>query len=195
MRVIGITGGVGSGKSAVLEVLKQDYGACVIQADLVARKLMEPGGASYEAVVKAFGPAILNGDAEIDRPKLAEMIFSDEKKRRLLNSLTHPLVEAELRRRVLDNPERLVVLEAALPNEAGFRTMCESVWYIHAPEPVRIARLQRDRGYSEEKCREIMRSQFSETEFRKVSDVVIENGGSLEETRAQIQKIMDCGNG
>lgn len=195
MKVIGITGGVGSGKSFVLKILEQEYGAHVIQADQVARTLMEPGGASYEAVVQAFGAWILKTDGTIDRKKLAEIVFSDEEKRLLLNRLTHPLVEEEMRRQVAAYPGELVVLEAALPEEAGFQSLCGAIWYVHAPEQVRMDRLKKERGYSEETCREMMDSQLSEEEFYRISDAVIENGGSPGETRAQIQTIMDCGNG
>ncbi|WP_434311427.1 dephospho-CoA kinase [Hominifimenecus sp. rT4P-3] len=188
--VIGITGGVGSGKSEVLKLLEQEYGAHVIQADLVARELMEPGEASYQAVVKAFSEAICKPDGSIDRPKLADIVFQNPEKRELLNRLTHPLVKQELRRRILLFPGKLTVLEAALPVEAGFREFCDSIWYVYAPEAVRLERLQKGRGYSREKCQEIMKSQLSEEEFRAVSDVVIENGGSFAAAKAQIHAIL-----
>lgn len=193
-RVIGITGGVGSGKSAVLHILEQEYGAEILEEDRIARELMEPGGASHEAVVRAFGPEICREDGTIDRPRLASIVFGEESKRLLLNHLTHPLVERETRARIQASRRPLVALETALPREANLSQICGTVWYIHAPEPVRIRRLQESRGYSLEKCREIMASQLPEAEFRSLSDQVIENGESLEETRRQIAAILDCGN-
>lgn len=188
--VIGITGGVGSGKSTVLDYLERTYGALIIQADQVARELMEPGGSCYEAVVGAFGEEILSPDGTINRGKLANLVFADKEKRLLLNSLTHPRVEEETRRRI-EAADGLVVLEAALPREAGFSRLCERVWYIHVPEETRIARLAAQRGYSREKTLLVMRSQLSEEEFRREADAVIENGGTPEETQAQIRELLD----
>ena len=132
-RVIGITGGVGTGKSTVLELLRKNHGARIIQADLVARALMEPGGGSYEAVRGAFGDGILSEDGKIDRKLLAEVIFGDEEKRQLLNSLTHPLVKEEVRRQMEAADASLVVYEAALPGEAGMRELCGEIWAVTAP--------------------------------------------------------------
>ena len=187
--VLGITGGVGSGKSTVLDILEQNYGATIIQADLVAKELMEPGQASYLAIVREFGEEILMPDRTIDRGKLAAIVFADEEKRLLLNSLTHPLVEDETKKRIAAS-EGLIVLEAALPKEAGFKRLCDSVWYIYVPEEIRIERLMASRNYTREKCLQIMASQLSEEEFREYADVVIENGGSQSETAEQIAELL-----
>lgn len=185
--ILGITGGVGSGKSTVLNILEQKYNATIIQADLVAKELMKPGQASYQAVVRAFGTDILLPDGTIDRRKLASIVFGDEAKLQLLNSLTHPLVEEETRRRI-EAADGLIVLEAALPKEAAFGRLCDAVWYIHVPSDIRIHRLMESRGYTRENCLQIMANQLSEEEFTKLSDVVIENSGSTEETEAQIAR-------
>lgn len=100
--ILGITGGVGCGKSAVLDILEKEYGACVIQADLVAHELMEPGQASYLAIVEHFGQEILAEDGRIDRRALGAIVFADEEKLALLNSLTHPAVKEEIRRRIAE---------------------------------------------------------------------------------------------
>lgn len=183
--IIGITGGVGSGKSTVLDILQREHQAFVIQADLVARELMEPGKASYKAVVQAFGEEILLSDGTINRRKLGSIVFADEEKRLLLNSLTHPLVEQETRRR-MDEAHGLIVWEAALPKEAGFDRLCDTVWYIHVPEEIRIKRLMESRGYTREQCLRMMANQLSEEEFVRLADVVIENGGLPCDTAKQI---------
>lgn len=214
VRVLGVTGGVGSGKSTVLEMLREDYGAEIIEADEVARELMEPGGASYRAVVRAFGEDILSppdsaaaraesrtSDAAgpetahaalrpIDRGKLAEIVFADAEKLKKLNALTHPLVKTEVLRRIAADRAPLVVYESAIPRQAFLREICDEIWYIHVPEKERIRRLMSSRGYTEEKCRRIMASQMSDAEFREMADRVIENGGSPEETRRQVQAFL-----
>lgn len=189
-RVLGVTGGVGSGKSTVLGILKEDFGAEIIEADEVARQLMEPGEAAYQAVVQEFGEGILSPYPAIDRGKLAAIVFADETKLQRLNALTHPLVKEEVLRRIAASPASLVVFESAIPRQAFMREICDEIWYIHVPEKERIRRLMSSRNYTEEKCRQIMASQMSEEEFRALADCVIENGGSPEETRKQIRELL-----
>lgn len=194
--IIGVTGGVGSGKSTVLEILKEKYGAHIIMADDVAKELMEPGGASYEAVVKAFGEEILADSPErrIDRKKLAAIVFGDEDKRELLNSLTHPQVKEEILKQFQKiyqkEPDALIVLEAALLIEGGYREILDCLWAVLADREVRIQRLMESRSYTREKALSIMESQLSDAEFRAHADYVIDNSGSLENTAEQIAKIL-----
>lgn len=191
--VLGITGGVGSGKSTVLDILKNQYGARIIQADQVARELMEPGGTSYQAVLTAFGESILQQDGSIDRGRLAEIIFASEEKREYLNQLTHPLVRQEVKKRIQEAKEELIVYEAALPREAGFSEICREIWYVHTPREIRIQRLMDSRGYSRTKCEQIMDSQIGEEAFRKMAQKVVENGESLEEMEKQLQILLQSG--
>ena len=210
-RIIGVTGGVGCGKSPVLNTLREEYGAEVIEADAVARALMEPGQSAYEAVVRTFGVEILSEELwttasarvpftsaadsraalpPIDRAKLAAIVFADPGKRELLNSLTHPAVEQEVRRRMQESAAEIIVYESAIPAEAKMRALCGEIWYVYAPQEVRIRRLMASRGYSREKCLSVMASQLSEEAFRELSDHVIDNGGTTEETAAQIRKLL-----
>lgn len=188
--LIGVTGGVGAGKSTVLNILKEKYKAHLIFSDDVAKELMEPGGVSYEGVVRAFGEEILEESGKIDRAKLASIVYGDPEKLALLNSLTHPNVRDEILARVdgfyEEDPEALVVLEAALLIEAGYESLLDHLWAVLADREVRIRRLMRDRGYSREKAESIMDSQLSDEAFRAHADYVIDNSGTLEETEKQV---------
>lgn len=184
---MGITGGVGSGKSRVLEILKEEYGFRVIQADQVAKDLMQPGQESYRAVVDFLGPSILNEDGTINRPAMAQVIFGCPDKRVQVDRLTHPLVWNTAFGEALACPEPLVVIEAAIPSKE-FRDNCHEIWYVYASRENRMARLKEGRGYGEEKSLSIMKNQAPEETFRSFCDVVIDNNGTVEETRGQIQR-------
>lgn len=189
MRVIGITGGVGSGKSRVLDILEQDYRAQVIQADLVAKELMEPGEAGYEKLVSLYGGQILKEDGTIDRPRMAGLMFGDTSMIETVNGIIHPLVWSSVRRLILEADSDLVVVEAALPDE-NHRDIYTELWYLYTSEETRMARLLQGRGYSREKTRSIMDSQLTEQQFRDMADAVIDNNGSMEETRRQIDLLL-----
>lgn len=187
--ILGITGGVGSGKSRVLEILKEDYDFHVIQADQVAKELMRPGMESYRAVVDCLGTSILAPDGTINRPAMAEQIFGHPAKRRQVDALTHPLVWEAAFREAVSCAEPLVVIEAAVPSKE-FRDNCREMWYLYTSRENRVARLKENRGYTVEKTESIMKNQASEAEFRRFSDAVIDNNGSFEETRTQIQGLL-----
>lgn len=187
--VLGITGGVGSGKSRILDILREDHGFYVIQADLVARRLMEPGMESYRAVADYLGPSVLNADGSLNRPVMADIIFHDPVKRRRVDELTHPLVWKAVMKEAGEAPAGRVVIEAAIPSKE-FRDKCVEMWYVYTSEENRMERLSADRGYSQEKTRSIMDNQVSDGEFRSFSDAVIDNNGSLDETKAQIEALL-----
>jgi dephospho-CoA kinase len=176
---------VGAGKSTVLDILETDYGFYVIQADLTAKELMESGMAAYEAVVSYLGTEILDGDGKINRPRMAEIIFSDEEKRRRVNELTHPLTWKRILEMAGARKEQPVVIEAAIPS-AEFRDNCSEMWYVYTSRDNRAARLRESRGYSDEKIKSIMESQADEETFRRFSDAVIDNNGDRAQTKAQI---------
>lgn len=129
-RIIGVTGGVGAGKSRVLKILAGDFGAHVIQADEVAKSLMEPGKECYRRVVEYLGDSILAGDGTIDRQAMAALIFGDVEKRRQVDRLTHPAVWQAIRREAETSPNRLVVIEAAILGQE-FRDNCQEMWYVY----------------------------------------------------------------
>ena len=188
--ILGITGGVGSGKSRILDILQRDYGFHVIQADQVAKGLMEPGMEGYHAVVDYLGPSVLNEDRSLDRAVMADIIFHDPVKRRRVDELTHPLVWKAAMKEAREAREGRVVIEAAIPSKE-FRDKCSEMWYVYTSRENRIKRLEENRGYTVEKTLAIMENQVSEETFRAFSDAVIDNNGTLEETRAQIQALLE----
>ena len=194
MKIIGITGGVGSGKSEVLNILENDHHAKIIQSDHVAHELMAPGAKSYDAIVQAFGNKILNEDQTINRSALGEIVFHDETKLSLLNSITHKNVDEEILARIdafgKEEPEGLLVIESALLVGAGYEKRFDQLWYIYTREEVRYERLKASRGYSDEKIKQMIEKQQKEEEFKSMASNIIDNSGDLEDTKAQIIKIL-----
>lgn len=195
MKVIGITGGVGSGKSVVMDILQKEYGAEIILADLVAHDLMEPGQQNYIDIVEAFGEEILAKDKTIDRPALAKVVFGDKDKLIRLNAITHPNVKKEIFRRIDAIKEKgeasFIAVEAALLLEEGYQKDFDAMWYVYVDEATRIERLKEGRGYTEEKCREIMAKQLPEEVFRKECSTVIDNHLGILETEKQIKTAVE----
>ena len=193
MKIIGVTGGVGAGKSTVLNYLEKRYGAKLILADLVGHEVMEPGHEAYEQVVKVFGQEIVSEDKTIDRKALGAIVFADEKKRMILNRIIHPAVRQEILRR-LEEAElshlSSVVVEAALFLEENYDAFCDETWYIYTDEKIRRQRLKESRGYSDERIDQIFRSQKTHEEFQKRCLFMIDNNGSEEETFRQIDRRM-----
>ena len=189
--VIGVTGGVGAGKSTVLNILKEEFHAHLIMADEIGRALMEPGRVCFGQIAEAFGEDMLKEDGKLDREKLSELVFQDQEKLRHLNGIVHPQVKKAVRQeidRAAKDGTELIVIEAALLIEAGYRELCDELWYIYVPAQERVKRLYENRGYSEVKSYAIMSNQLSDSQFRRGCDFLVDNGRSLEETRQQIAK-------
>ena len=195
MLFIGITGGVGAGKSAILAYLEQSYNCKVMLADEIAHLLMEPGTDCYRELYKIFAQdGIFASDGGIDRPKMAEVLFSDPEKRELLNQIVHPAVKRYVREQAeiarAEQKLDILVIEAALLIEEQYDKICDELWYIYTSEENRSIRLRESRGYSDEKIRNIMNSQLSEETFRMHCKEVIDNNGTPEESFSQIDKIL-----
>ena len=193
MKIIGVTGGVGAGKSTVLNYLESRYGAKLILADLVGHEVMEPGQEAYGQVVKAFGPEVVSPDGTIDRKVLGAIVFADEKKRMILNRIIHPAVRKEILHRLkAAKLEHLTyaVVEAALFLEENYDAFCDETWYIYTDEKIRRQRLKESRGYSDERVDQIFRSQKTHEEFQERCQFMIDNNGSEEETFRQIDRRM-----
>jgi len=193
MRKIGITGGVGSGKSRVLEFLEDIPKVAVYQADVIARELQCPDQECYEAIVAHFGTEILSEDQTIDRARLGGLVFSDKAKIMVLNGLVHPLVNRKIEELILEEEKRgteIFVLEAALLTEKFYREILDEIWYIYTEESVRRERLRSSRNYTDEKITDMIRSQPTEEEFRGVCDRILDNSGKFEDTIEQINHLL-----
>lgn len=189
MKVLGITGGVGSGKSEVLRCMEEEYKAYVCQLDEVAKELQKRGGICYRQIIEQFGESIIGEDKELDRQKLSAIVFQDEEKRKVLNGIVHPKVKNWVEQDILKKEKQevpLYVIEAALLPEAGYEDICGEMWYIYTTEEIRRRRLKESRGYTDEKISRMMASQSTEERFRKACQVVIDNSGTFEETKKQI---------
>lgn len=193
MKIIGITGGIGAGKSAVLDYLKERYGAYIIQADQVGHTLMEPEGSCFLPVVKLLGKEILDTQGKIDRSKIAALVFPNPQLLAQLNEIIHPAVKQEIREHIAvqeQEGQSIFVIEAALLIEDHYEEICQELWYIYAEEAVRRRRLKEQRGYSEEKITDIFQSQQTEDVFRRECSYIVENNGDLQMTYLQIDKRM-----
>ena len=192
MKIIGITGGIGAGKSAVLSYLEKEYHCRVEQADLVAHKVKEPGQPCYEKLVQLLGASVLNGDGTIDKGRMAERIYKDPGLLSQVNAIIHPAVKAffleEIRKEREKQELDYFFLEAALLIEDGYEKIVDELWYIYADASVRKKRLMESRGYTEEKTEQIFKSQLCDADFRKHCDFVIDNSTSLSDTYEQIDR-------
>ena len=187
--LLGLTGGVGAGKSTVLSYLEEAYGFHVIQTDLTARRLMEPGMEGFQTAVRLFGADILDASGAICRPVLAERMFREPEKRRQSDAAIHPLVWKAVREEAAAFRNGPVVIETAVPGKE-FRDSCREIWYLYTSEEIRAARLRESRGYSAEKIRDIMASQADEETFAGQADERLDNSGSPEQTRKQIDRLL-----
>lgn len=196
MKFIGITGGVGAGKSKILDYLAGKPNVRVMLADEIAHDLMEPGTDCYERLRERFGNEdIYCEDGHFDRLKLASVIFSDEDKREQLNAIVHPAVKEYVKQQLLEERRQgqlqLLVLEAALLIEEHYDEICDELWYIYTREDVREARLMESRGYSREKVQQIFASQLKEAEYRRHCSIVIDNNAGLAEMQHQIDEAVE----
>lgn len=195
MQVIGITGGVGAGKSAILEYLEKNYKAKNLIADEIAHDLMEPGTECYEKLLRILPVEVYQEDHEhIDRKALAKELFAFKELREKVNGIVHPAVKDFIRGEIAEQRKMesldYLIIEAALLIEDHYDEICDELWYIYTTEENRKARLMETRGYSEEKVEQIFKSQLSEEVYRQKCQVVIDNNGTKEESFYQIAQVM-----
>lgn len=190
MRYIGITGGVGSGKSEILKYIGKHYRCEIYFADEVANAVKQPGQECYQPCIELLGTEILAPDGTIDHKKMAEKIFGNEDLRKKINGLIHPAVKKFLLRKMDEAKKKgeneLFFIEAALLLEEGYGALLDEMWYVYADRNIRMERLKKQRGYTEEKTLAIMKRQLPDAVFMKKCDFVIDNSHSLEEAYRQI---------
>lgn len=185
---VGLTGGVGSGKSTVSRLLSE-RGAVVIDADAIAREVVEPGTPGFDAVVETFGSSIVGADGRLDRPALAALVFGDEAKRLQLNAIVHPLVgQRTVELAAAAPPDAVVVYDIPLLVESDMATGFDFVLVVEAAVDVRLARL-RERGMAETDARERMAAQASDEQRRAAASAVLDNNGSLAELEEQVDAV------
>lgn len=195
MKVIGITGGVGAGKTQVLRYLQERTDCKVIIADQAAHALEEPGEVCYEKIVALLGKEILREDGRIDKVRMGARIFGDRDVLAQVNGIVHPAVKTYItgvigEARKAGSPAYLFI-EAALLIEDGYEQIVDELWYIHADAAVRRERLKADRGYDDKKIDQIMQGQLTEEAFYRHCSVVIENSGAWEQVCRQIDEKLE----
>ena len=185
--LIGLTGNIACGKSTVLRQLR-DLGAFVIDADTLIHYILRQDGPAYWPVVGEFGPEIVKGDGDIDRQALGRIVFSDPEKLRRLEEIEHPIVRRIIDEEIGQADEGTVVLDAIKLIESGWADKCDSVWVVTCLREQQIERLQKARGYSRKDAEMRISAQSDPALKVARADVVINNSGTLEETREQVQR-------
>lgn len=192
MLIVGLTGGVASGKTAVSQVLKEE-GAYIIDADQIARELVQPHKPAWNELIRAFGKEILQEDGFIHRKKLADKVFADPKKRKLLNQILHPRIKEEMDRRTKEigqkDSEAIVVIDAPLIVELGDHREMDKLIVVASTQTQQIERLKERDGIGPEEALRILSSQMPVEEKVNLADFVIRNEGSLEETKKRAKEV------
>ncbi len=186
---MGLTGGIGSGKSTVAEMLAE-RGAVVVDTDEIAREVVEPGGPAHAAVASRFGPGVLSAGGQIDRSALAAVVFSDQRALADLNAIVHPAVAEGVRNRLARLPaDAVAVVVVPLLVETGWSA--DLVVVVDAPEDEAVARVVRQRDMAEPEVRRRMAAQASRAERRARADHVVDNRGSREDLRAEVDRLWE----
>jgi len=190
MKLVGLTGGVGSGKSTVADMMRE-LGAQVVDADEATHSVYEPGSPGFDAVVREFGAEFVEG-GRIDRPRLGELVFHDDDARRRLNSIVHPLVREWMAQRTAEAAERgaeVVVQDVPLLFENGLERLFSTVVLVYAPEEQQVERLVSGRGFTPERARAMIAAQMPIENKRGLAHHVINNAGTRDETLTQVRAI------
>lgn len=193
MKVIGLTGGTGSGKSVVSRLLEQ-AGAVIVDADKISREIVEIGKPAYQEIVVYFGHDILQEDGCIFRKKLGEIVFQDSEKLAFLNQCTHTYIRQEMEKQIADakkeNQAICIVLDAPLLFEAGLEKICDAVWVVYAAEDVRISRIMQRDGISKKMAVARIANQKSWEEYQALSDLVLDNSQDTTHLQKQLEQAL-----
>jgi dephospho-CoA kinase len=192
--LVGLTGGIASGKSVVAARLGE-HGAVVVDADRIAREVVEPGTPALRRIAEEFGPGVIAADGTLDRAALGAIVFADEAARGILNSITHPAIRELSHQRFAEagaaDPDAIVVYDVPLLSEARGKDEFDVVVVVSAPEETRIERMMSLRGMSREEATGRIRSQVPEEQRRALADILIESGGTIEQTLARADEVWD----
>ncbi|CDR44649.1 CYFA0S15e01024g1_1 [Cyberlindnera fabianii] len=193
MLIVGLTGGIASGKSTVSELMAQEHGLTIVDADLIARQVVEPGNRAYNSIVSHFQPLVpdlLLSDGKLNRPALGKYVFAHEDERKVLNKLTHPWIRLEMVKQILwayFSAKRLVILDVPLLFESGLDLICGSTVCVICSEEEQLKRIQqRNVGVSEEEARQRIASQMKTSDKVKKADIVIDNSGTKSQLKDQV---------
>lgn len=195
MKIIGVIGGCGSGKSEVSNLFKNRFNAYIIDADEIAHNVISKDSKAYKKIVNHFGKHILDDNGNINRSKLGKLVFADEKELKHLTEITHPYINEDIMNIINklknENKYSYIVLEITALGEGEIYSLIDEYWYIYCDIDVRIERLLKYRNISTESAMNIISKQLSDEEFRKYADVIIDNSNTLDITYDQMKKYLD----
>ena len=186
--VIGIIGGIGSGKTKVLELLNNNYDAVIIEADKMGHILQEPNQKIYKRIIAAFGEDILESTKKIDRKKLGAIVFADRSKLDILNNIMHPAIHEYIEQIIAKSEKKLIFIEGAILAETSLVELVDAMWYVYSDINTRLERLQTYRDISFERARKVMGNQPDDKYYREHCIAVIDNSFTEENTLRQINQ-------
>ncbi len=187
-KIIGITGGIGAGKSVVSDLFAK-LGATIVDADKIAREILEPMGRAFVDVVETFGTEIVKKDGTLDRKKLAGIVFGDSEKLQTLNRLTHPAVYEEMRKQIESAEAKVVCLDVPLLFTCDFPISCDVTLAVIASDEVRVNRVMKRDGCTKEEAEMRMKKQLSNEEFQKRADICLWNNGTIDDIKEKVLEI------
>ncbi len=190
--IIGLTGGIGSGKSTVAKILGE-HGAEIILADKVAREVVEPGMPAYQQIVDTFGKGILCDSGHIDRKKLGDIVFADPKLLKVLNGLTHSATAAKIKQELelmKGKGAQIIVVEAVVPVKQGFLDLVDTVWVVLADEPVRVKRIMERNHYTKKEAKQRIRAQMSDEMYISHAGQIVYNNGTIDDLKEKISEVL-----
>lgn len=194
MKIIGITGGIGSGKSQVLNLLKTEYNAYIVETDVLAHQLMKKGTPAYNRILEVFGQEVTAADGELNRKVLGEIVFHDEEKLSQLNQIVHPAVKEHIIKDIVTCKQEgriaFYVIEAALLIQDGYQEICDELWYVWASKEVRLARLLQGRGGNRQKWLNIMENQEDDEYYLRNCEQIVNNDDNFVKTANVVKKLL-----
>ncbi len=188
MKIIGITGGTGAGKTSVCDEFKK-YGAQIVDSDLIARQVVKKGQPALDEIISAFGNDVITDDGELDRKKVGSIVFSDGDKLKILNKITHKYIFAEMKRQIDESDAEIIVLDVPLLFQDDFPFDCDLTVAVVAYKSERIRRIMDRDGISKEFAEKRILSQLSDDEYKRLADICFENNGDNDKIKEFVKKL------